>query len=296
MIAHRILPRSLWNAIARKWRVTLPTHPVRTVYLHHGASGDIPDAWRDLDGDGVPDYEEAIWRSYQRFHMVNRRWSDIAYNFGAGQSGSILEGRGWRVQGGATGSPDDASSLSICAIGNFDKVRPTPALLEAIAQWLAQGVRRGDIHPKFELKGHRDKPYGTNCPGRYLYPEIAGIRARVDQILNGEDETMDTAIDKWYPHIRDAADGTKDEAMRVWQLRLVAWGFLDLSDVDGVKGPATRAAHAKFEEFIGAQNPNGRPGAVSWAKLLEPPTPKEVIPADLKQAVLAAAAVVRDFS
>tara|TARA_R110000751_G_scaffold69695_5_gene141407 strand:- start:2025 stop:2576 length:552 start_codon:yes stop_codon:yes gene_type:complete len=132
---------------------------------------------QDSDGNGIPDNEEAIWHSYQRYHMDTRGWTDIAYNFGVGQSGSILAGRGWKRQGGATGSPDDRESLSICAIGNFEKQYPTDAMVDAIVGWIKRGVKNGHITPNPTIKGHKDKPYGTSCPGKNLYAKLPAIRS-----------------------------------------------------------------------------------------------------------------------
>lgn len=272
----RILPRPLWNALAAKYAYDLPVYPVPVVYIHHGAT-HAPLDLRDADGDGAPDNEESIWRGYQRFHMTNRGWSDIAYNFGVGLSGQVYEGRGWRRQGGATGSPDDRSSLAICAIGNFEEQIPSEDMITAIVGWIVTGIELGHILPNVSIRGHRDKPYGTSCPGKNLYAFLPEIRSRVaDRRVSTvqEDETVEGPIEDWYKHIAAAPDGTKDEAMRLWQWQLSEWGFLDKQAVDGVKGPFSRAANKQFEQAHIDGPSNGVPGNAAWQKLLAGP-PKD---------------------
>jgi len=170
--------RKVWDARAAKRAYALPVYPVSTIFVHHGATM-APLNLEDADGDGIPDNEEAIWRSYQRYHMDTRGWSDMAYNFGVGQSGTILAGRGWKKQGGATGSPEDRKSLSICAIGNFEKQQPTDEMIDAIVGWIKKGIKNGHITPNPIIKGHKDKPYGTSCPGQNLYAKLPAIREAV---------------------------------------------------------------------------------------------------------------------
>lgn len=269
-MAFTINPREMWAALAAKYAFKLKTRPVRKVFIHHGATF-APFELQDEDGDGIPDVEERIWKGYQRFHMVTRKWSDIAYNFGVGQSGSVLEGRGWLRIGGATGHPEDQNSLSICAIGNFQTQRPTEALINAIVLWIITGIELGHIHPDAEILGHKDKPYGTSCPGRYLYAELPNIRSMVADGRVSTEDTMDMTLDEVRQHLNAAPDGTKGEAVRMWQIMLFQHGTLPYEDIDGIKGPGTRAAHKAYEEGQGYPNANELIGQKSWATLLAGP-------------------------
>lgn len=270
-MAFTINPRRIWGALAAKYAYNLRTRPVRLVYIHHGAT-HVPFNLMDEDGDGVPDGEEATWKQYQRFHMTSRGWSDIAYNFGVGQSGSVLEGRGWLRIGGATGHPDDSKSLAICAIGNFEVQRPTEALIQAIAQWIITGIELGHIHPDAEIRGHRDKPYGTSCPGKYLYAELPKIRSMVADGRVSTEDTMDTPLSELNTLINQAPDGEKNEAIRLWQVLLAQQGYLAWDYVDGIKGPLTRAAQKNFEtEVVKPETPNEIVGDKAWKALLDGP-------------------------
>ena len=153
-------------------RVTpLPTQPATHVYIHHGASGD-PQNLED---------EIALVRSYQNFHMDSRHWTDIAYGFLVGPTGDHMrfEGRGWGRQGGATGSPQDRYSYSICAIGNFETQPAPDGMIEAIAKQIRNGIAKGHIVADPEILGHKDKPYATSCPGKNLYAKLDDIRGLV---------------------------------------------------------------------------------------------------------------------
>ncbi len=168
-----------------KRKFDLPGYPVDIVYIHHGASG-FPSDLGDRDGDGVPDGEEAVWRAYQNYHMDTKGWSDIAYNFGVSQSGIVFGGRGWTRQGGATGSPHDTRSISICAIGNFEKRGPSKQLKNAIVRLIVNGVRAGHLKENVDIRGHKDASgQKTSCPGSKLYAALDEIQTAVDRELAG---------------------------------------------------------------------------------------------------------------
>lgn len=264
-----ILPNRLWDVLAARYEYRLPVYPVTEVYIHHGASF-APLRLRDADGDGVPDKEEEIARAYDRHHQVTKGWSNIAYNFLVGLSGSILEGRGWRNQGGATGNGKDRHSLSICAIGNFETQEPTREMVDAIILWIITGIELGHISPNVKIYGHRDG-YSTTCPGKNLYKYLPEIRSRVADRRVLED-SMDINLADLHSVINASPDGTKSEVIRLWQVLLAQFGLLEFADVDGVKGPKTRAAHKMFEDSVqGHKSPNETIGSKTWALLLAGP-------------------------
>lgn len=176
----RYVTRVQWGARDPKYRNVM-ARPVSEAYIHHGGGGSQQDDPFRV----VP--------SWQLDHMYgSHRWSDIAYQeiiSGAREyDGWVFEGRGFGFQGGATGEPEDARSLSICVIGNFEHDVPTAAVLESIAQRLAYQVKIGRLTPDFALYGDRDANQ-TACPGANLYARLGEIRRRVDAIVAANEPT-----------------------------------------------------------------------------------------------------------
>lgn len=54
----------------------------------------------------------------QNYHMNQKKWNDIGYNFLVGEDGNVYEGRGWG-QHGAHSVSYNSKSIGICLIGNF---------------------------------------------------------------------------------------------------------------------------------------------------------------------------------
>lgn len=102
-------------------------------------------------------------RGIQRFHMDDRGWSDIAYNFLVAEDGRIFEGRGWGWVGAATYNWN-SHSHSFCYLGMGDG--PISEEARKSFRWLrAEHARR---YGRSYCKGHRDVR-ATACPGDWLY-------------------------------------------------------------------------------------------------------------------------------
>lgn len=179
-----LIKRKAW---ATRTDAYLPPMKVRAseVYIHHTV-GSIEGSNIDLDNDGLSDSFERLNRQIEDFHMDVRGWNAIAYNFMVGHKGQRSEGRGWGVQGGATGSPQDAYSVSISAHGNYEGVhKVTPQLIRAIVLTIADGIEAGHLVPvnQLTIKGHQEKPYATACPGSGLMRVVPSLKGRVEREL-----------------------------------------------------------------------------------------------------------------
>ncbi len=101
-------------------------------------------------------------RSIQRFHMVTRGWSDIAYNYLIDPDGRVWEGRGFGVIGAHT-EGRNSRSIGICFMGTFTDKPPTIAAVTAYWNLLrhlrTRGARILGDHAHGEV-------YPTQCPGR----------------------------------------------------------------------------------------------------------------------------------
>ena len=230
----RYITRDQWGAQPPKYRNVMP-RPVDEAYLHHGGGGSMQDNPFQV----VP--------AWQRDHMWgDHEWSDVAYQeiFSCAREydGWVFEGRGFGFIGGATGDPEDRRSLSVCVIGNFERDHPTPAVLESIAQRLAYSVKIGRLTRGFVLKGDRDAN-ATACPGINLYRRIPEIRARVEQIVAGNEPTpapvepLEDDEMKWlYYHDQDT--GTEFVVTNSGDVREYGPGALRALREAGVISPA----------------------------------------------------------
>ena len=116
------------------------------------------------------DSSSVSWGAIRRYHVETLHWSNIGYHVGIElvRSGGelyyeALMGRMWDVPG-AHCKNNNADSLGICLIGNFDYHKPPDGQLEAggriISLWMKlYGIKLKDIY------GHRDFSDKT-CPGK----------------------------------------------------------------------------------------------------------------------------------
>ena len=149
--------------------VTVKGGAVKTVVLHHSVTGRAPAL--------------AKARAIEKYHAGDEtEFFDVAYNFLVSASdSSVFEGRGSLVQGGATGAGMDASSLSVCAIGNFEASGVPEVLLNNLVDLLSKLVADGYVSPDFVLRPHSDFK-ATACCGVNLVREIPGVVERVKHL------------------------------------------------------------------------------------------------------------------
>lgn len=155
-----IVPRAGWGAPA----TGAPPIPVPTpeLWLHHSGA----------DGHGAGEV-----RAIRDYHIRRRGMVDIAYSFVVDMDGTIYEGRGAGRAGGHT-RDHNSRSHGVCALGNYEHVQPSPAMIRALADLARHGHQAGWWLPRGYTGGHRDVPgAATACPGRHLYAAIREINA-----------------------------------------------------------------------------------------------------------------------
>jgi hypothetical protein len=175
----KIRSRAAWGANERL-RTRRPTFGVvRAGFVHHTVNSNF---YRRRD---VP----AIIRGIYAFHTQSNGWSDIGYNFLVDRFGRIWEGRFGGPARNVIGAHTlgyNHLSFAMSAIGNFQTVRPSHAMLRAFGRLMAwklgiNGIRAGDLHQRLRghvlraISGHRDAGQ-TLCPGVFLYKRIPDIR------------------------------------------------------------------------------------------------------------------------
>ncbi|XP_041972286.1 peptidoglycan-recognition protein LF-like [Aricia agestis] len=152
--------RAGWQARTPTKRAPLSV-PVEYVVLHHSYT---PAACSDRAGCA------RAMRSMQDFHMDDRGWCDVGYNFGVGGDGVAYEGRGWDTLG-AHALHFNTVSLGICIIGDWTDSLPPAEQLKTVKALIEAGISQGYIKPDYKIVGHR-QVRDTKCPGQALFEEI----------------------------------------------------------------------------------------------------------------------------
>ena len=207
----RIVTRAEWGA-DETWRDPVPR--VGTTLLagivHHTASTN------NYTADQAP----AQMRNLYAYFTKSLNYADMGYNFLVDKYGTIYEGRSGCAVGavdcdsasvpvqGAHSAGLNINTFGVSAIGNYDVLAPENpgAMVESIASLMAWKLAPYGLDPnatasimstdtsgssKFSagqtaitqvISAHRDVGK-TVCPGRYLYPYMAEIRARATTLL-----------------------------------------------------------------------------------------------------------------
>ncbi|XP_075905933.1 peptidoglycan recognition protein 5 [Nelusetta ayraudi] len=158
-----IISREEWRAEPAKKKEPLKSI-VQRVVIHH------------TDTRSSSNLEEGKNRvkSIQHYHMTEKEFDDIGYNFLIGGDGTVFEGRGWGLMG-AHAFRNNHDSLGVSFLGNFNDSSPSAAAISSAKRLLQSGVSRGHISPGFTLLGHKDLGQ-TECPGKNLYSALAQIK------------------------------------------------------------------------------------------------------------------------
>ncbi|WP_246178596.1 N-acetylmuramoyl-L-alanine amidase [Actinomadura decatromicini] len=177
-----IISRAEWGARAPRARSTV-TWAERSEFVVHYSEGPTTQSVRSI----------------QDFHMDDRNWADIGYNFLVDVDGRVYEGRGWLVVG-AHAPGHNTSGIGVCMIGRDGDA--TPAAKRSIRAVYDEAVRRAGR--SLRKLGHRDV-YSTNCPGDQLYAWVRdGMPAddieeddMPDYVSVGMDQSQELPAGQW---------------------------------------------------------------------------------------------------
>jgi len=158
---------------------------VTHLIVHHTAMGvEAPSSdW--------PELVRSIWN----FHVFERGWADIGYNYLIDPNGVIYEGRsGGDDVIGAHFSGVNAGTMAVALLGDFTNAAPTNDALNSLQEILAWKCDQRGLDPEGRalheasqlilntISGHRDGPKATECPGEALYLLLPAIRAGVENL------------------------------------------------------------------------------------------------------------------
>ncbi|KAM9224751.1 peptidoglycan recognition protein 1-like [Dugong dugon] len=152
-----VVPRSEWKAKASECKQGLKL-PVRYVIVSHTAGSTC----------NSPALCEQQAQNVQYYHMREKGWCDVGYNFLIGEDGLVYEGRGWGTKGAHTGATWNPISIGISFMGNYMERVPPARAIRAAQNLLTCGVKLGALTRNYEVKGHRDVQQ-TLSPGDQLY-------------------------------------------------------------------------------------------------------------------------------
>lgn len=223
-----LITRAEWGARPRDYINYIQT-PSPYFYVHHAAVESSDDA-REV-------------RAHQNYHMDQKGWSDIAYNFLVPDPNPnliVFEGRGVGVQGGHT-SGYNRTAHAVCVLGNFQVDRPSANTLESVARLIKRGrnLRWWGTH----VGGHRDVST-SSCPGDYLYAQLPWIRNRANAIWNAAPAPAPTTSTKPayrpYPSGMPVSLGDRGTAVKIVQQVLRERRYVLAAD--GIFGPITHRA------------------------------------------------------
>jgi N-acetylmuramoyl-L-alanine amidase len=126
-------------------------------------------------------------RFIQNFHMDDRDWDDIGYNYLVADDGTIYEGRGFEIHGAH--SPGKNHEPAVSLMGNYTTDIPSDEAHAAVYE-LMDFLHAGD------LRGHRQNSQ-TTCPGDAAMKKI---------VLGPPPPNMDKPRPKYYfeelPHTK----------------------------------------------------------------------------------------------
>ncbi len=177
----QIFSRAQWGADeSMRDKGSLRYYEVHAGFVHHTVNAN------DYSRDEVP----GILRSIYAYHTKSRGWSDVGYNFLVDRFGRIWEGRYGGVDRPVVGAHTlgyNDYAFAMSAIGNFEQVKPSQAMVEAYGALFAwklslHGVDASSTKQQVgsdtfpAINGHRDAG-STACPGKYLYARLGDIRS-----------------------------------------------------------------------------------------------------------------------
>jgi murein L,D-transpeptidase YcbB/YkuD len=230
-----LVTRDQWGARPAKSTRRIKT-PVAELWLHHSAT-------RDAGLRSV--------KAVQRFHQVNRGWSDIAYNWLYSPStGKFYEGRGAGVQGAHTQGRNTVSH-ALCVLGNYNTAGVTDKMITDLQGFLKW---HGQYGPTRFTGGHKDAPgANTACPGRNLQANLRAINGLVP-VPQSQPAQNRPLIRLW----------DRGAHVKYLQEELNRRGH-NLT-VDGRYGPLTQHAVTVFQRANGLKA-DGLVGPKTWGKL-----------------------------
>lgn len=148
---------------------------------------------------GVPADKARVLREIE-LGVLPKGYIAIDYNLMVFNDGDIWEGRGLANEDGAT-IHNNPTSVSICAVGNYEREAAPDALIDGIARAVQYAAQTGATVGHPNIRPHR-AVFATACPGANLNARMDDIRARAAGAPTEEDD-LDPKHAKMIEEIHD---------------------------------------------------------------------------------------------
>lgn len=167
----QIVARTQWGAYPSRivGDPTWDQNKIIGIVIHHSASPTVDDVQRHGD--------QAMVKSIQHYHMVDKGWADVAYHYLITPSGGVFEGVPENIEGSHMKQGNNGW-LGICLLGNYDREEDFErAGAGRQAMWeLVERLRVKYNVPRYNIVGHQDHQRGRDCPGKHVYNELHHFR------------------------------------------------------------------------------------------------------------------------
>lgn len=145
MLKNYEVPQLAWNNASSHTERKLSV--IKRIIIHHSATED---------GDV---------ESFHRYHIQHNGWYGVGYHYVIKRNGTIQQGRSLTTVG-AHCSGNNADSIGICLVGNFEHQQPTAEQYESLGALIA--YLKDLLHDSdLLIQLHKDLN-NTACPGKYF--------------------------------------------------------------------------------------------------------------------------------
>lgn len=193
-----IVTRASWGADESLARTSSQNARLSAMYLHHTASSN----------NYTKDQAAAQIRSIYYYQAKTLNWGDMGYHFLVDKFGTVYEGRRGSIDSlplGAHALGFNRDTIGVSALGNYEQVTPSQAMVDSLTRVFAWKAAQHDIDPTGQVTltsgGNNKTPYGakvttntiighyytnpTSCPGQYLIPKMPSIRTAAEKLMAG---------------------------------------------------------------------------------------------------------------
>lgn len=151
-----VIPRTEWARWGPDESLADPMTRISRITIHH--DGMTPFT-------SVSKVDAARRLENIRAAHRGRRWADIGYHYAIDPAGRVWEARPRHLQG-AHVKDQNPGNIGVLVMGNFERQRPTPEALAAVDRFIADEMRRSQVHVA-SVYTHQELAR-TACPGRNL--------------------------------------------------------------------------------------------------------------------------------